>query len=125
MAYSAFYLSKNAEVQQRLVDEIEEALAESGTADKAVPDYDVVQQRMPLLDAVLHEALRMHPPLPLLQRLCVKDYELPDSGGVVIEAGTMVLINTVGIHYDEKFYPNPTEFEPERFAKENRAERNP
>ena len=27
------------------------------------------------LDMVIHEALRMHPPLAYLQRYCVKDYK--------------------------------------------------
>jgi cytochrome P450 family 6 len=37
----------------------------------------------------------------------------------------VVYVNVGGIHYDEKYYPNPNEFNPENFSKENRAKRNP
>lgn len=39
---------------------------------------------------------------------------------VVIEEGTKILVPIMGIHLDEEYYPNPDEFDPERFNEENK-----
>ena len=44
---------------------------------------------------------------------------------VTVKKGDLLYINVTGIHYDEKFYPNPTEFNPENFSKESKAARSP
>lgn len=37
-----------------------------------------------------------------------------------MEKDTLVLIPIYGIHHDEEYYPNPEEFDPERFSEENK-----
>ena len=49
---------------------------------------------------------------------------IPDTE-VTIKKGEMLYINVTGIHYDENFYPNPTDFNPENFSKEGKATRSP
>ena len=71
---------------------------------------------------VIHETLRLHPPAGILTRVCVKDFTFD---GLKIAKDTQVQISTVGIHLDEKFYPNPEVFNPENFSKENKAKRSP
>ena len=44
---------------------------------------------------------------------------------VTLKKGDMLYINVTGIHYDERFYPNPTEFNPDNFSKEGKAKRSP
>ncbi len=44
---------------------------------------------------------------------------------VTVKQGDLIYINVAGIHYDEKIYPNPNEFNPENFSKENKAKRSP
>lgn len=57
--------------------------------------------------------------MPTLTRKCEKDYPLPGTD-LVIERGTLTLIPVLGLHYDEEYYPNPEEFNPERFSEENK-----
>jgi cytochrome P450 len=45
--------------------------------------------------------------------------------GVVLKKETEVPIPVVAIHNDEKYYPNPEKFDPEKFTKEARAARHP
>lgn len=40
---------------------------------------------------------------------------------VVIEKGTQVFIPVHGLHRDEKYYPQPEQFIPDRFSAENAA----
>lgn len=53
-----------------------------------------------------------------MPRECTKEYQIPGTN-TIIEKGTDIIISVLGLHRDQKFYPNPNNFEPERFLKEN------
>ena len=54
----------------------------------------------------------------MLTRVCVEDYQIPDSDKV-IKKGETLLFSLYGLHRDETFYPDPHKFDPERFNKDN------
>ena len=122
MSYCGYHLAMNPEIQKKLQEEIDEAYEKLGD-EKSTLDYQCVMN-LAYLDQVIMETLRMHPPLDLLSRNCVKDYKIPDSN-IVIEKGDDIHINVIGIHHDPKHYPDPLKFNPENFNKENRAKRSP
>ena len=64
----------------------------------------------------------MYPPAPLLLRQVTRDYQLPGSD-TVLEKGTDVAISLYGLHHDPEYYPNPENFDPERFTAEAKAKR--
>jgi cytochrome P450 len=66
----------------------------------------------PYLDAIAKEALRMRPPIPLVDRRLATSFEL---GGIELPAGTMVAPCIYLIHHREDLYPQPWKFYPERF----------
>lgn len=78
---------------------------------------------MPYLDMFLFESLRYYP-LALVERLCVADYPVPGTNGI-IKKGTLVQIPGFSIMMDPKYYDNPETFNPENFSPEKKAERNP
>lgn len=65
----------------------------------------------------LIETVRKYPVLPLLNRICTKDYKIPDTD-VTIKEGTAILISLMGISRDEKYFPNPMAYKPERYLEE-------
>jgi len=69
----------------------------------------------PYLDAVVKETLRLCPPVPVVVRRLLKPLEL---GGHELPAGTIVAPCVYLIHRDEKIYPHPRRFEPERFLEQ-------
>uniref|UniRef100_A0A673FU46 Vitamin D 25-hydroxylase n=1 Tax=Sinocyclocheilus rhinocerous TaxID=307959 RepID=A0A673FU46_9TELE len=71
------------------------------------------KQRMPYVEAVLHEVLRFCNVVPLgIFRTTSQDAVVR---GYTIPKGTMVITNLYSVHFDEKYWSNPSIFCPERF----------
>jgi len=118
LSFILYDLAMNQDCQETLYEE----LAESGI-DTNKPSYETLQM-LPYLDAIIHESLRRHPPFAFHERICTKDYAVENSN-IIIKKGELVRLNTIGICLDPEIYPNPLEYNPERFLKENSAELNP
>ncbi|CAG2170837.1 unnamed protein product [Oppiella nova] len=118
MAFCAYELAVNARIQERLHEEV----VSSDTTNGEI-DYNLLA-RLPYLDAVLAETLRLHSPLPKLTRVASEDYQLGDTG-ITVQKGQSLDIPIYGIHYSEEYYPNAGAFIPERFLPENRHNMTP
>lgn len=70
------------------------------------------------------EALRLHPPVPLLIRKANEDYVIPDTK-MKVDKGTNVIISNFSFHKDPEYFPDPEKFDPDRFSKENIESRHP
>ncbi|KAA8522278.1 hypothetical protein F0562_012951 [Nyssa sinensis] len=85
--------------------------------DTVVGKDSVVEEshipRLPYLYAVMKEALRLHPTLPLLVPHCPS--ETRTVGGYTVPKGARVFVNVWAIHRDPSIWENPLEFDPERF----------
>lgn len=84
---------------------------------------------MAYMTQVLSEVLRMYPPMPFLDRGRTKpqadssndgEHLAPLSHEFDIPIGMQVIIPIFSLHRDERFFPQPEEFDPERFSEENR-----
>ena len=65
------------------------------------------------LGALVKEVLRIRPPLPVAAgRVLTEPLEI---GAHSIPAGTLVLIDSWGVHHDPELYPDPERFRPDRF----------
>lgn len=62
----------------------------------------------------------MYPPVPVLTRICTKDYQIPKSN-ITVEKGTLVFIPVFALQRDEQYFVKPKEFMPERFTPANMA----
>lgn len=51
--------------------------------------------------------------MPFLDRKCTTDYKIPGSD-LVLEKGLSIYISVSGIQNDEKYFPEPEKFIPER-----------
>jgi len=66
----------------------------------------------------LKESLRLFSPVPFIQREFTHDFEVE---GRTFPAGTPVTVHIYGLHHNEDVWENPTEYNPERFNKDNLA----
>lgn len=72
------------------------------------------------LDLVMKEALRLHPPVPVLAREAIKDTEVL---GVHIPAGRLVAVMPMLSHHLPEYWTDPELFDPERFSAERREDK--
>lgn len=76
-----------------------------------LPSYEDLG-RLQYTEAVLHETLRMYPPLPgFVARTSSADYTV---GDFTLPKGTVVEIPVWNIHHNPEYYPEPNVFKPER-----------
>ena len=118
LTFAAYCLALDQEIQQRVQQEVDEAIARHGGLA-----YDAVMD-MPYLDRVLAETLRMYPPASRIERVCTKTYTLPGTN-VHVPAGTVVIIPVYALHRDPDHYPDPLRFDPDRFLPEEKEMRHP
>jgi cytochrome P450 len=87
-----------------------------------LPNFDDRAQ-LPYINAVVFEALRWNPATPLgVAHRCVKE---DVYRGYYIPAGATVISNVWAILHEEKDYPNPLVFDPNRFIPEDGNEPQP
>ena len=111
--YILYRLSLHPDLQQRLRDELLTLQPPVLTGGEDLPDPADVD-RLPLLDAVVYETLRLHAANPARMRRVV-----PASGlhlhGYEIPPGTTVSTNAYCLHRNEEVFPQALEWIPERW----------
>nr|XP_048289413.1 cytochrome P450 3A2-like isoform X2 [Myodes glareolus] len=116
LAFAMHSLATHPDIQKKLQEEIDMALP-----NKEPPNYDKVME-MEYLDIVLNETLRVYPIGIRLDRVCKQDVEID---GVLFRKGSVAVIPVYALHHDPQYWPEPAEFRPERFSKENKGNINP
>ena len=114
LTYSTYSLAVHPEIQDRLRQEIEEAVSADGGEIK----YDTIMN-LKYLDAVINETLRHYTPVLRIERHSTTDYEFK-SLGLKISKATKIQIPLYAIHHQEEFFPDPFKFDPDRFMPENK-----
>lgn len=116
MTNAFFHLAKDQQIQDRLYDELAEKLSDIDPNN--LEEYYEVLNKIPYLDAIVKETLRLYPPAPKLERRVGSDtYTL---AGVKLQKDDAVEVSVVGIHYNPEYFEDPYRFNPDRFMPENK-----
>ncbi|MCO5599536.1 hypothetical protein L7F22_053642 [Adiantum nelumboides] len=107
LTWAVFLLSIYPEWQERARDEVKDLF---GTYH---PDAEALS-KMKVVGMILHETLRLYPPVVIILRKASKSLKLRD---LEIQKGTTLLIPISLLHTDPTFWGSDAqEFNPERFA---------
>jgi cytochrome P450 len=98
-------LAHHPQVEARLCEELQNVLG-----GRAPTPEDLA--RMPYLDAVVHEVLRLYPAAYVLQRTSVEPFDL---AGYHFPVNTTVIMSQWIVHRDPRLFDAPEEFRPERW----------
>ncbi|KAG2125473.1 cytochrome P450 [Suillus clintonianus] len=123
LTWALIELSQHPDDQTRLREEL--------LAFGADPTYDQLKAKLPYLDAVVHEVLRLHPPVPDFIRLAGADDVIPLSepvcnasgemtDNISVAKGTLITISAAAINRSLAIWgPDAKEFKPERWLAED------
>ncbi|XP_037086969.1 cytochrome P450 2L1-like [Pollicipes pollicipes] len=100
-------LCNHAEVQRRLQAELDDQVGR-----QRLPSLSD-RPRLPYVEAVLLETLRLADIAPLL--LMHQSLAPVDVGRHRLPAGVQVMANVHSVHHSERLFPGPLQFRPERF----------
>ncbi|MFI6315425.1 cytochrome P450 [Nocardia fusca] len=112
VAMMAYHLAANPQWQRR-------AREESLALGKPAIDFED-QERLPVLDMVMKETLRLSSPVGTLAREAVRDTQLL---GHFVPAGTTVAVTLSSSHRMEPWWHTPDTFDPERFSEQRREDK--
>ncbi|XP_011875041.1 PREDICTED: probable cytochrome P450 6a14 [Vollenhovia emeryi] len=116
--FALYELAQHHDIQDKVRKEIDEMLVKHGDLT-----YDAVNE-MNYLHKVVNETMRKYPPLPLLNRVCTKETDLPTMN-LRLPKGTLITVPVLGLHRDPSIYPDPEKFDPERFNADVIGKRHP
>ena len=103
VAWALYHVHRHPAVHERLVDEVR-------AQGSGAPAEDLA--RLPYLDAVCKETLRLHPPVPVVLRRLAAPLEVR---GDEVPAGATVGVALELLHTRRDVWAHPRRFEPQRF----------
>jgi cytochrome P450 len=105
LTWAFLLLDRNREARDRLEAELAVVLGNGPASPDDVP-------ALPYTQAVVNETLRLYPPAYVTGREAIRDTTIH---GTRIPKGHIVLISMYTTHRDERFFPDPDAFRPERW----------
>jgi cytochrome P450 len=113
LTFTSYLLARHPQAEAALHEEVDRVLA--GRAPAAA-DVD----RLPFTRAVLSESMRLYPPAWIVTRQAKHDVEI---AGRRVAAGQVVMMSQWVTHRDERWWPQPHAFRPERWLTDPQPER--
>jgi cytochrome P450 len=110
LTWTLFLLAQHPGVMSDLLDELE------GVLRQGLPTAELLG-RMPFLDQVIKESMRILPPVPFTIRAAERSTEL---GGIDVSRGDRVICSHYVTHHMPELYPEPEMFRPQRWLALNR-----
>ncbi|MCI0665375.1 MAG: cytochrome P450 [Acidobacteria bacterium] len=108
LSWTWYLLALHPEIERKLVAELKETL---NGRSATVADLS----RLSYLEMVVKESMRLYPPAWILGREALQGFEI---NGYSIPGGAQVSMSPWLMHRDQRYFDQPDEFRPERWASE-------
>ena len=113
LAWTWYLLSLHPEIERKLHQEVVEVIGDRVPTIADLP-------RLQYAAMVVHESLRVYPPVWVIPRDAIGEDEI---GGSRIPAGATILLSPYLTHRHPEFWQNPEAFDPDRFLPERMRDR--
>ncbi len=113
LTWCCYLLAQNPAVEGKLRQELKHVLNGRAPRIEDLPALEITRR-------VFDEALRLYPPAWLVTRKNIQEDFL---SGVRIPPGSLVVISIADTHQNPAYWPNPQEFDPDRFLTEQSTAR--
>ncbi len=114
-AWVVLELLKRPQLLKRVREEVDAVYVSEGEVT-----FESLRQ-LPLLESVVREVLRLHPPLIILMRKVLEEISFRDYR---ITAGKYVCVAPPVTHRIPELFPNPEAFDPDRYSPDRAEDKN-
>uniref|UniRef100_A0A7S2UL92 Cytochrome P450 n=2 Tax=Attheya septentrionalis TaxID=420275 RepID=A0A7S2UL92_9STRA len=129
LSWTLHLLSLHPDIQQRLIEEIRMVMKTTECdwkKDGSMSKKSI--SKMPFLDAVLKESMRLYPVAPFIVRKLPEPLEIPAEkdpikSPTILPAGSLACIWIYGLHRNKQLWDRPDEFIPDRWIDPQLRER--
>ena len=115
LTWTWWLLARNPGAEERLHAELDGVLGERAPTVADLPN-------LPYTRAVVSESLRLRPPVWAMGRTSVAEHR---ANGHTIAPGSIVVIAPWLLHHDERWWPEPLAFRPERWLEAEKQDERP
>ncbi|XP_057666389.1 probable cytochrome P450 6a13 isoform X1 [Diorhabda carinulata] len=114
---TASFILLELALHQDVQDKVREEIIQVTNKYNGKLTFEAVNE-LTYLRQVFDETGRKYPTLATIGRICVKDYTFKNCD-ITIKKGMSVIIPVLGYHHDADYYPDPSKWDPDRFADKN------
>jgi cytochrome P450 len=111
VTWTLYLLSQHPDIEAKVIEE----MAALNGEPPAVRDL----QKLPYLEQVMKESMRLYPPAGGATREPIEDIEL---AGYAVPKGSNIAISSYAMHHNPELFPDPERFDPERFTPEREVQ---
>jgi cytochrome P450 len=105
LTWLLYMLAQHPHVEKRVQEEVDAALADKPLSVSTIA-------RLPYTRRVIQETMRLYPTIWNIVRSVGEDDTLD---GYTLKSGSMLMVNTYGLHRHPDFWDEPETFNPDRF----------
>jgi cytochrome P450 len=114
LTFALWLVAKHQDIQARMVETIREVCPNRLPEAADFP-------RLKYLEMVFAESMRLYPPAWVVARTATQDYTM--RNGTFIPKNSALVVSQLVMHHDERWWPDPKRFDPERFSDTAKAGR--
>ncbi|XP_033228435.1 cytochrome P450 4C1-like [Belonocnema kinseyi] len=120
LQFALLMLAHHPDVQEKVYQELKHIYGDVIPENVLITIDDLREMRY--TERMIQESMRLFPPVAFVLRKVEEDL---DVGGYTMPKGCTAFCSIAKIHRDEKYWPDPLKFDPDRFLPEEVAKRNP
>jgi len=122
LSWTLHLLSLHPDVQSKVSDEVRNLLNQEGLDGKNITVERKLLSKLPYLDAVIKESMRLYPVAPFVVRRIMQNLHISDKCQksnrdlhTILPAGSIACVWIYGLHRNPEFWSKPDDFLPERW----------